>query len=245
MIFAAGLGTRLRPLTDNKPKALIEVGGIPMIERVISRLKAAGVNEIVVNIHHLGQMITDFLQANDNFGCTIHISDESSRLLDTGGGILHARQWLEGNEPFIVHNADIITDMDLHDMYQHHVESGADATLLVDRRTTSRYLLLEADNRVKGWINTSTGETRPEGLEYDSNRYHPMAFGGIHVISPSVFTTLAAFPSNDGTFSIIPYYLSVCNCLTITGYTPHNPYRWCDIGKQATLAEACRIFGNS
>lgn len=113
MIFAAGLGTRLRPLTDNKPKALVEVAGKPMLERVILRLKRSGVDEIVVNVHHFGQQIIDFLYANDNFGVTIHVSDEREELLDTGGGILKARKWLDGGEPVIVHNADILTDFDL------------------------------------------------------------------------------------------------------------------------------------
>lgn len=243
MVFAAGMGTRLKPITDHCPKALVKVGGTPMLERVILHLKDAGADEIVVNTHHFSRMIADFLRANDNFGCSIHISDESGLLLDTGGGILHARQWLDGGEPFIAHNADIMTDLDLKAMYDHHLASRADVTLLVAKRHTSRYLLLDSGNSVRGWINTATGETRPEGFVYDTAHYHPMAFGGIHVISPSIFPSLATFSSSE-VFSIIPYYLSVCRSLAIKGYTPDMTYRWHDIGKPATLEEARKIFGN-
>ena len=243
MIFAAGMGTRLKPLTDTTPKALVRVGGIPMIQHVILRLKEAGVSEIVVNIHHLGSMIVDFLHANDNFGCDIHISDESDRLLDTGGGILHARHWLDGSEPFIVHNADIMTDIDLRKMYEDHLSSGADASLLVADRKTSRYLLFDAADRLCGWINRSTGETRPDGFLYDPAAHKPMAFGGIHIISPSIFPTLAAY-SSDKAFSIIPYYMSECRHLKFTGYTPGFRYRWCDIGKLETLRQAELVFAN-
>ena len=118
MIFAAGLGTRLRPLTDNMPKALVPVAGKPMLQHVIERMKAAGFNDITINIHHFGEQIIDFVQANQQFGITIHISDERGELLDTGGGIKKARPFLDGDEPFLVHNADILTDVDLHKLYQ-------------------------------------------------------------------------------------------------------------------------------
>lgn len=186
MIFAAGLGTRLRPLTDHTPKALVSVAGKPMLERVILRLKEAGFNDITVNIHHFGEQIIGFLRANNNFGVTIHISDEREMLLDTGGGIKKARPFLDGDEPFLVHNADILSDIDLAEFYRHHRESDAEATLLVSRRQTSRYLLLDDANRLHGWINKSTGETKPEGFSFREGRYKEMAFGGIHVISPSL-----------------------------------------------------------
>ena len=156
MIFAAGLGTRLRPLTDNKPKALVEVAGKPMLERVILRLKRSGVDEIVVNVHHFGQQIIDFLYANDNFGVTIHVSDEREELLDTGGGILKARKWLDGGEPVIVHNADILTDFDLDEMMCQHVASEAVATLLVAERDTARYFVFNDAMRLQGWTNIKT-----------------------------------------------------------------------------------------
>ena len=142
MIFAAGLGTRLRPLTDNMPKALVPVAGKTMLERVILKLKDASFHDITINIHHFGSQIIDFLRANQNFGVDIHISDERGELLDTGGGIKKARPLLESNEPFLIHNADILTDLDLNAFYHHHLESDADATLLTNHRKTSRYLLM-------------------------------------------------------------------------------------------------------
>ena len=187
MIFAAGLGTRLRPLTDNMPKALVSVAGKTMLERVILKLKDAGFHDITINIHHFGSQIIDFLRTNQNFGVDIHISDERGELLDTGGGIKKARPLLESNEPFLIHNADILTDLDLNAFYHHHLESDADATLLTNHRKTSRYLLMDQDNRLCGWTNLSTGEVLPKELDYPSDHYQLQAFGCVHVLSPSIF----------------------------------------------------------
>lgn len=238
MIFAAGLGTRLRPLTDNMPKALVPVGGVPMLERVMRRLIDAGFDDVTVNVHHFAPMVVDFLRAHDWFGITVHVSDESGMLLDTGGGILHARQWLDGCEPFMVHNADILTDLDLRAMYDAHVASGNAATLLVGERETSRYLLADPSGCLRGWTNLSTGEVRPVGLAYDPAIHRKVAFGGVHVISPAIFDPLAAFSADSAKFSIIPFYLSVCDVLTIGTYAPSAPYAWHDIGKPQSLAAA-------
>ncbi|MDO4164992.1 MAG: nucleotidyltransferase family protein [Bacteroides sp.] len=239
LIFAAGLGTRLRPLTDHKPKALVSVGGQPMLQRVIIRLKEAGFDDITVNVHHFGQQIIDFLHANDNFGVRIHISDERDELLDTGGGILKARPFLDGNEPFLVHNADILSDIDLAALYRHHVEGDAQATLLVSRRQTSRYLLLDETYRLCGWTNKNTGEVRPAGFIPDAS-YQEYAFGGIHIISPSLFRYMEE-GQWSGKFSIIPFYLSICQKAKIQGY-PLSGFQWFDIGKPETLAEAEKWF---
>ena len=236
MIFAAGLGTRLRPLTDHTPKALVSVAGKPMLERVILRLKEAGFNDITVNIHHFGEQIIEFLRANNDFGITIHLSDERNMLLDTGGGIKKARPFLDGNEPFLVHNADILSDINLAELYRHHRESNAEATLLVSQRQTSRYLLLDDANRLHGWINKSTGEVKPAGFDYRETKYRELAFGGIHIISPSLFH-LMDDGQWDGKFSIIPFYLSACTKVHIQGY-PLQGFRWFDIGKPETLAQA-------
>lgn len=236
MIFAAGLGSRLRPLTDHMPKALVPVAGKPMLERVILRLKEAGFNDITINIHHFGEQIIDFLHANDNFGVDIHISDERDRLLDTGGGIKKARPLLESREPFLVHNADILTDLDLNAFYRHHLESKADATLLVSERKTSRYLLFDGNCHLHGWINKSTGEVKPEGFLYKEGDYQELAFGGLHVISPSIFR----YMENEqwtGKFSIIPFYVDVCREARIQGYAGDNK-KWFDVGKPETLAKA-------
>ena len=171
MIFAAGLGTRLKPLTDNKPKALVEVGGKTMLELVILKLKEAGFNEIVINIHHFGQQIIDYLKANNNFGLTIHISDERDYLLDTGGGIKKATPFLMGNEPFLVHNVDIFSNVDLRQLYENHLKSGATATLLVSQRKTARHLLFNKENKLCGWHNNETGEVKSFYPYFDPKQY--------------------------------------------------------------------------
>ncbi len=239
MIFAAGLGTRLRPLTDNKPKALVEIAGQPMLEHVVCRLIAAGFDEIVVNIHHFGQQIIDFLEANNNFGIQIHISDERDELLDTGGGIRKAKKWLSGNEPFLIHNADILTDLDLKAFYDSHPKD-ADATLLTANRTTSRYLICDATNRLRGWTNKKTGEIRPKGFKPDPNCHHEVAYGCIEVVSPSIFKTLDAF-STEKKFSIFDFYLANCNRLNIKCNMAEH-YNWFDIGTPEKLIAAENWF---
>ena len=178
----------------------------------------------------------DFLRAHDNFGTEIHISDERGMLLDTGGGIKKARPFLDGQEPFLVHNADILTDIDLAGLYRHHLESDAESTLLVSERKTSRYLLFDDDYHLHGWINKSTGEVKPAGFDYRETKYRELAFGGIHIISPSLFHLMDDGQWN-GKFSIIPFYLSACTKVHIQGY-PLQGFRWFDIGKPETLAQA-------
>ena len=234
MIFAAGLGTRLRPLTNDRPKALVEVGGKTMLERVIIKLAKAGFDDITINIHHFGEKIIEFLEHNENFGLNIHISDERDLLLDTGGGILKAQPFLDGDEPFLVHNADILTDIDLRAMYHNHIESGAMATLLVKERQTSRYFVFDDDYRLQGWLNKSTGETRPSDFIYREGM-HELAFGGIHVISPSIFEPLEEYSQGQAKFSITPFYVDECHTHLINGYLQDTPYTWLDVGKHETL----------
>ncbi len=238
MIFAAGLGTRLRPLTDYTPKALVKLGGIPMIERVILKLKDAGVSEMVVNVHHFASQVTDFLEMNGNFGIMIHISDESDKLLDTGGGILQARRWLDGSEPFIVHNADIYTDFDISAMAAVHSESGADVTLLVAHRDTSRYLLFDSGLRMKGWKNVRTGEVRSPFGALPGSGLRPLAFGGVHIVNPAIFPLLEKYAADDDKFSITPFYTDSCSQLDIRGYIPAGSYNWVDIGRIESLKAA-------
>lgn len=242
MIFAAGLGTRLRPLTNDRPKALVEVGGIAMLERVINRLKSYGVDELVINIHHFGEKIIDFVNENNNFDITIHISDERDLLLDTGGGILKARKWLDGEEPFIIHNADILTDFDLNEMMRQHINTQADATLLVADRNTSRYFCINELNLLKGWTNIATGEVRPTGYTTDATD-RLRAFGGVHIVSPSIFNALSNY-STEPKFSITPFYIDKCNELKIMGYTPTEKYQWHDIGKIESIKIAEQSFCN-
>jgi MurNAc alpha-1-phosphate uridylyltransferase len=237
MIFAAGLGTRLRPLTDTTPKALISVGGRPMLERVILKLKDAGFDKIIINIHYLGEQIIDFLRANNNFGVTIHISDEREKLLDTGGGIKKARSFLESDdEPFLVHNVDILSNIDLKKLYQAHVNNKSDATLLVNKRDTSRYLLFDKEQKLHGWINTKTEEIKPYGFCYDSQLYSKYAFNGIHVISTGLLQLMDS-PIWGDKFSIIDFYLEACTKARICGYIKDD-LQIIDIGKPESLAEA-------
>lgn len=235
MIFAAGLGTRLKPLTDHMPKALVPVAGRPMLEHVILKLKAAEFNELVINIHHFGEQILDFLRANQNFGLTIHISDERDCLLNTGGGIRKAEPFFRGNEPFLVHNVDILSDTDLKALYEYHRQSGNDATLLASRRKTIRYLLFDDEKRLCGWINKDTLQTKPEGFAYNPEHHHEYAFSGIHVISPSLFHYMDE--RWTGKFSIMDFYLQTCHEARIGGRLT-DTLRLIDIGKPETLTQA-------
>ena len=234
LIFAAGRGNRLKPLTDTIPKALVPVDGKPMLEHVILKLKAAGFDRIAINIHHLGQQIIDFLRANDNFGVEIYLSDEREYLLDTGGGIKHAEPFLNGNEPFLVHNVDIFSNVDLQRLYQHHIENKALATLLVSQRKTSRYLLFNNDNRLCGWRNRETGEVKSYYPYFDPEQYKAYAFSGIHVISPEIFRWMEEW---TGKFSIIQFYLSICARTHIQA-CEYPGLKLLDVGKPETLAQA-------
>ncbi|MCC8133509.1 MAG: nucleotidyltransferase family protein [Tannerellaceae bacterium] len=234
MVFAAGVGTRLKPLTDNTPKALIPVNGVPMLEHVISKLKQAGFHEVIINIHHFGEQIIEFLQAKENFGIQIHISDERNYLLDTGGGIKQATNLLQGNEPFLVHNVDILSNVDLRAMYEQHIKTNPLTTLLVSERQTSRYLLFNQQNRLCGWRNHDTGEVKSHYPDFDPEQYNEYAFGGTHVISPAIFEWMEEW---TGKFSIINFYLSICAKTKIEAYPVEN-LNLIDIGKPETLAQA-------
>ncbi len=236
MIFAAGLGTRLQPLTLNKPKALVEIRGKTLLERSISYLKNHGIDDITVNVHHFADQIKSFLKENDNFGISIHLSDETGMLLDTGGGILHAREFLDKNEPVLLLNTDILTNLDLFPLFQFHQESGAMATLVVRQRNTSRYLLFDRNNRLTGWKNIKTGElkiSRPEAAEESRE----LAFSGIHLVSPRIFPLI----SESGKFSIIDLYLRLAAKEKIMGFQDRESI-WMDLGKYEEMEEAERLI---
>ena len=238
MIFAAGLGTRLKPLTDHMPKALVPVAGKPMLEHVILKLIASGFDEIVINVHHFAEQIIDFLKEKNNFGIKIWISDETEELLDTGGGIKKASSLL--NEPFLVHNADILSNVDLKALYDFHIASENDATLLVSPRKTVRYLLFNQTNRLCGWINKDTLQTKPEGFIYQPDEQQEYAFGGIHIISPSLFKHMEGW---TGKFSIMDFYLQTCQKAKLGGYAKED-LQLIDIGKPETLAKAEEFLKN-
>ena len=204
MIFAAGLGTRLKPITDNLPKALVPIAGKPLLEHVILKLKAAGFDEIIVNVHHFPDLIIDFLRVNNNFGIRIEVSDERDFLLDTGGGVRKTAWFFDDNQPFLVHNVDILSNVDLKVLYNQHLRTNPMATLVVSERDTFRYLLFDDNLRLNGWINEKTGETKPVGIS-QPDLYKKLAFSGIQVLSPAVFELMKELKPK---FSIMDFYLS-------------------------------------
>ena len=235
MIFAAGLGTRLRPLTDTMPKALVPVAGAPLLAHVIRRLKGAGYDRLVVNVHHFPEQIRQYLSVHD-FGVHIDISDESGLLLETGGAVRHARPLLEGADRFLVHNVDIISDLDLA-WFERQWRPEALATLLVSERKTSRYLLFDDDLRLVGWTNVSTGEVRSPYPSLDVSACRRLAFAGIHGMSSKILDVMEDFPER---FPIMDFYLQVCDRHPIYAALPER-LRLVDVGKFDSLAEAERL----
>ena len=255
MIFAAGLGTRLKPLTDTMPKALVRVGGEPLIKRVILNLAAAGVDRIVVNVHHFAEQIIDYLKDNDNFGLDIRISDETAGLLETGGGIKKAAPLFDPAAPILIHNVDILSNVNLSEFYQiasrsEESEGGSekrrvkseesnccgavDAVLLVSWRKTKRYLLFNDDMKLVGWTNIETGEVRSPYPDLDPKKCRMYAFAGIHALSPRLLKMMDEFPDR---FGIIDFYLKACATHNIKGYVKDD-LKLMDIGKLDTLAQA-------
>lgn len=235
MIFAAGLGTRLKPLTDSMPKALVPVAGVPLLQHVILKLAHAGFNQIVINVHHFPDMIIDFLRKNDNFGLSVSVSDERNLLLDTGGGIRKASSFFDDGQPFLVHNVDILSNVDLAAFYQYHLQHKADVTLLTSWRQTQRYLLFDKETlQLHGWENTATGQTKSPYPDFNPAAYRQLAFSGIHVISPSVFPLMQSYPE---VFPIMDFYLQQCRQLNIVAY-PDKDLQMVDVGKLFALDQA-------
>ncbi len=231
LIFAAGLGTRLYPLTKHKPKALVQLNGKPMLEHVITRLQIFGIQDFVINVHHFADKIIDFLSAHQNFGANIRISDERDELLETGGGLLKARKLLEDSEDFIIHNADILTDIDFGKLIAAHQKSQALATLCVQNRASSRKFAFDKNGQVCGWKNMQTGE---EIISRKLN-YKPdyMAFTGVHVVNSRIFDLI----KQSGKFSITPEYLRLAKSQVIKAHNTDANY-WFDVGKIENLKKA-------
>ncbi len=234
MIFAAGLGTRLKPLTDRMPKALVSVGGESLLKRVIFQLKDAGFTRIVVNVHHFANQIIDYLRDNNNFGMDIRISDESDKLLETGGGIKKAWHLFSPNEPILIHNVDILSNVDLKKFYQMEEKDTVAARLLVSERKTKRYLLFDETMRLVGWTNIETGEVKSPYPNLNPKKYKMYAFSGIHMVAPSLFPLMDDEPDK---FPIMDFYLKHCDKVRIEGYVK-NDLKLMDVGKQETLREA-------
>lgn len=239
MIFAAGLGTRLKPITDTMPKALVPVGGEPLLHHVICKLRDAGYDHLVVNVHHFASQIRDYL-ASHVFGVSIAVSDESGELLETGGGIAHAAPLLlPCEEPILIHNVDILSNLDLA-WFRQQVRPEAVSTLLVSERQTSRYLLFGPDMRLMGWTNVSTGEVRsPYPLE-ELSGCHRYAFSGIHNVSPAIFQAFeeAGF---GGRFPIMDFYVEQCARFPFYGVVAQD-LQLVDVGKLDSLEQAEALF---
>lgn len=236
MIFAAGLGTRLRPYTDTMPKALVPVAGKPMIWHQIQRLRAVGVDEVVVNVHHFADDLERYLLGQD-FGIKVQISDERAMLLDTGGGLLGARRFFEGGEPFLIHNVDIFSNLNLDHFIGSGLPDGTLAKLLVSDRDSSRKLLFDNDLRLEGWKNLRTGELRGP---LNNQVYRELAFGGVHLVSPRIFSVMDEL-GFSGAFSIIELYLAACARCSIMGCCEPG-LELVDVGKSDSLEQSLRFL---
>lgn len=233
MILAAGLGTRLKPFTNSMPKALVPILGKPVLEHVIEKLKTAGFNEIIINIHHFADQIVDFVESKNNFDIRIEFSDERAELLDTGGAIKKASWFINDNEPILVHNADILSDVDLVQLYDNHIKSDAMATLVVNNRKTSRYLFFDEKDNLQGWINEKEGKIISSST-FDPLKHSKLAFFGIHLLSGKALQEMKNFPDK---FSIIDFYLSICNKSCVHAFRA-NESTMVDVGKLESLENA-------
>lgn len=228
MILAAGLGTRLKNITKSKPKALVEINGIPMLKLIIEKLVKQGFSYVVVNVHHHADQIIEFIKSND-FGIPVDISDESDMLLNTGGGIKNARKFLEKNSTFLVHNVDIYSDIDLADLYNYHQKSQNLVTLAVRERVSTNFLLFDNNKRLCGWKSYKTGS---EIIPIKKEAYKELAFSGIHVLNTKIFDLF----SKEKSFSIITEYLKLCSNHVIGAYI-HNDKEILDLGKPEAIEE--------
>lgn len=236
IVFSAGMGTRLKEETFNKPKALVDLWGKPLLQHVIEKLKSEGISEIVVNVHHYSTQIVEYL-AHHDFGVKVHVSDETDKLLDTGGGLKKAAPLLRSKgEPILMYNVDVLSTISITHLHNEHVKSGALATLVVRKRETQRYFKFSNDKKLVGWINKSTGEKKisvPDQFE----GAHEMAFSGIHIASPDIFDLMP----EDDFFSMTSLYLDLAQKHLIRGYFDQSNL-WMDVGKPKELEKARRLY---
>ncbi len=235
MILAAGLGTRLKPFTNEHPKALAIVNNKTLLQRNIEYLASFGFNDIIVNVHHFADQIIDVIDKNIGFGSKVTISDETDEVLETGGGIKKA-SWFLGKDasPFVVMNVDILTDLDLGKMLDFHVKNNPLATLAITERETSRYFLFDEKGLLCGWRNVKTGEER---ISRKSDQYIQKAFSGIQILSPKIFS----FMQNTGKFSMVDVYLNLAETNPIMGFE-HSALKFVDAGKPESILRAEELF---
>lgn len=243
LIFSAGLGTRLKPLTDTLPKALVPIGGKPLLQWQVERLRAAGITNIVVNVHHFADKIIEAIREADGWGCTIQVSDERDCLLETGGGLRKAKDLLLRSDndqtPILACNVDILSNIDIQALcaaYDPHTMG----TLVVAERQTQRYLLFDEQQTLRGWTNIATGEVRPSSLQLQ-NGFQRLAFSGMQILNPAIFNHMDAIMAVKGEkFSLIDLYLSLCSEYVFKAYVPAD-YRMMDVGKIDQIDEAERF----
>lgn len=235
MILAAGLGTRLKPLTDSVPKALIKIKDFTLLELQIKKLKSEGFDQIIINVHHFADKVKAYLEQNNFFNCRITLSDESEKLLDTGGGLKKVSYFFSDGKPFAVYNVDILSSINLKKMMNYHLTSSAIATLAVKKRKSSRKFLFDKENYLAGWMNKNTNEQI--FVSQKKVDFFPFAFSGVQILDPEIFKY---FPEKD-VFSLIELYLTAAKNDRITGYID-NEDDWMDLGKIENLVEAENLF---
>jgi len=236
LLFAAGLGTRLKEHTQDKPKALVNLAGKPLLQHTIEYLKRSGIKNIVINVFHFAEQVISFIEENNSFGIDIHISDERPQLLDTGGGLRKAGAFLKGNEPILIYNVDVISNLDLNVLLKYHQEQKALATLVVRSRETSRYLMFNQNLQLAGWKNFSDGETRISRPELFADA-QPLAFSGIHIIQPELLNLI----TEEGKFPIMDLYLRLAKDHSIKAFIDQSDL-WMDLGKPDQLLAAEKLF---
>ncbi|MBR5677701.1 MAG: nucleotidyltransferase family protein [Paludibacteraceae bacterium] len=254
IIFCAGLGTRLKPLTDTMPKALVPINGKPLLQWQVEKLRDAGIKDIVVNVHHFSDQIIEAIRVNNGWGCNISVSDERDALLDTGGGLRKAKELLlptnDSASPFLACNVDILSNINIKTFIKEYSKSPSLGLLVVSPRETQRYLLFDKENTLRGWTNIATGEVRPESLspkdgfstfDYKQAGLKPLAFSGMQILSPAIFDHMEAVIAEKGAkFSLIDLYLSICKEEVLKAFVPKN-YKMMDVGKINQLEDA-RFF---
>ena len=242
MIFAAGLGTRLKPLTDTMPKALVPLAGKPLLQWQVEKLRDAGITDIIVNVHHFPDMIIDRIRRNEGWGCNIMISDERDQLLDTGGGLRKAIKDYRLSiidEPILACNVDILSNIDMRELIDSYTSCSSRSSLLVvSERETQRYLCFDEGDRLCGWTNIKTGEVKPEDFKFQISNFKLFAFSGMQILSPEVLARLKEM--QESKFSMIDFYLKVMGEVELKAYVPKD-YRMMDVGKIDQIEEAERF----